>query len=126
VLDGPIGAASALKVTFAAYTKGTAALLAAIHSLALAEGVETELAREWERLVPELPGRLRGLPTTAPKAWRFVAEMREIAASFEAAGLPGGFHEAAAQVYERLERFKDAPGLPSPGEMAAALRDDSA
>ncbi len=125
VLDRPIGAASALKMTFAAYTKGTAALLAAIHALALAEGVEGELAREWERLLPELPGRLRGLPTTAPKAWRFVAEMREIAASLESAGLPGGFHDAAAQIYERLEGFKDAPELPSLAAMAAALRQRS-
>lgn len=123
VLDGPVGAASALKMAFAAYSKGTAALLAAIYTLALGEGVASELAQEWERRLPELPGRLRGLPSTAPKAWRFVGEMREIAASFQAAGLPSGFHEAAGQIYRRLERFKGAPELPSLDAVAAALRE---
>ncbi len=43
----------------------------------------------------------------APKAWRYVGEMREIAATFEAAGLPAGFHNAAADICERLAPFKD-------------------
>ena len=43
----------------------------------------------------------------APKGWRYVGEMEEIAASFEAAGLPAGFHKAAADVYSRLAPFKD-------------------
>jgi 3-hydroxyisobutyrate dehydrogenase-like beta-hydroxyacid dehydrogenase len=55
ILDGPIGAASALKMAFAAYSKGTAALLAAIHSLALAEGVEGELRLERFKDAAELP-----------------------------------------------------------------------
>ena len=47
--------------------------------------------------------------TVAGKGWRFVGEMREIAATFESRGLPGGFHGAAADLYQRLEQFKDAP-----------------
>ena len=48
---------------------------------------------------------------TAPKAWRFAGEMHEIADTFEGAGLPGGFHRAAAEVYGRMEPLKpdDAP-----------------
>ncbi len=57
---------------------------------------------------------------TLPKAWRFVGEMREIARSFEDAGLPGGFHEAAAEVYERLAPYKDSDGA-EPDEVLAAL-----
>jgi hypothetical protein len=39
--------------------------------------------------------------------WRYVGEMKEIAGAFESAGLPGGFHEAAAEVCQRLACFKD-------------------
>lgn len=124
VVPGAVGAASALKMVFAAWTKGSAALLAAIHAVASAEGVDDALRAEWEAMLPDLPGRLeRGVPGTAPKAWRFEGEMREIAATFEAAGLPGGFHEAAAEIYRRLARFKDAAEPPPLPAVAAALRE---
>jgi hypothetical protein len=42
----------------------------------------------------------------APKAWRFVGEMHEIAATFQSAGLPAEFHQAAAEIFRRLEEFK--------------------
>ena len=38
--------------------------------------------------------------------------MEEIAATFESVNLPGGFHQAAAKLYERLAGFKDAPATP--------------
>ena len=47
------------------------------------------------------------------KAWRFAGEMREIAATFEAARLPGGFHDAAADIYERLAAYKDCDPAPA-------------
>ncbi len=123
VIDGPVGAASALKMVFAAYTKGSAALLAAIHAVARVEGVDAELIREWQQSIPDLPGRLKvGSASIAPKAWRFVGEMHEIAATFEAAGLPPGFFEAAAEVYERLAEFKDVDPSPGPDEVAERLR----
>lgn len=123
VLDGEVGAASALKMVFAAWTKGTTALLAALHAVAAAEGVEKALRAEWEVLVPDVLARLdRGVPGSVAKAWRFEGEMREIAATFEAAGLPGGFHEAAAEVYRRLADFRDAPEPPPLAAIAAALR----
>ena len=48
--------------------------------------------------------------------------MQEIAASFEAAGLPGGFHLAAADLYRRLEGFKDGATAPALAEVIAAFR----
>jgi 3-hydroxyisobutyrate dehydrogenase-like beta-hydroxyacid dehydrogenase len=123
VVEGPAGAASALKMVFAAWTKGTTALLAAIYATARAEGVDAEILAEWEKSVPDLPTRLRrGVPASARKAWRFAGEMREIAATLEAAGLPAGFHRAAAEVYERLADFKDAPTPPDVDEIADRLR----
>ena len=72
VLDGPPGAASALKMTYAAYTKGSAALLIAIRTLAMYEGVDAALLREWELSQTELPDRSAGaVRANARKAWRF-------------------------------------------------------
>jgi len=122
VLDGPPGAASALKMAYAAWTKGSAALLIAIRALAAAEGVDAALVREWQRSQPDVPERSEAaVRANARKAWRFVGEMEEIAAAFAAAGLPDGFHRAAADVYQRLAAYKDAATPPALAEVAEAL-----
>jgi 3-hydroxyisobutyrate dehydrogenase-like beta-hydroxyacid dehydrogenase len=121
-LDGATGAASALKACYAAWTKGTTALLAAIRALATHEGIEAALLEEWKRSQPELPKRSEVVSGQARKAWRWIGEMEEIAASFEAAGLPGGFHLAAADLYRRLEGFKDGSTAPALAEVTAAFR----
>jgi 3-hydroxyisobutyrate dehydrogenase-like beta-hydroxyacid dehydrogenase len=100
VLDGGVGAASALKMTYAAWTKGTAALLVAIRATARAHGVDEDLVAEWAISQPRLADRYeRALDSSAEKGWRWVAEMREIAQTFAAAGQPDGFHLAAAEVF---------------------------
>jgi 3-hydroxyisobutyrate dehydrogenase-like beta-hydroxyacid dehydrogenase len=110
-LDGGAGAASALKMAYAAFTKGSAALLLAIRALAEREGVTEPLLEEWDRSQPGLARRSELTASgTSGKAWRFEGEMREIAATFDAAGLPGGFHEAAAEVYRRMRDLKDVAG----------------
>lgn len=121
-LEGGAGAASALKMAYASYTKGHAALLLAIRALAAAENVDEALVAEWRLSQPDLPGRSEDAArSTARKAWRFVGEMEEIAATFTAAGLPGGFHEAAAEVYRRLAPYKDTPAAPAVGEVARVI-----
>lgn len=108
--EGGAGAASALKMAYAAYTKGSSALLLAVRALARAEGVEAPLLAHWERTHPHLRELSEGTArATAPKAWRFAPEMEEIAATFGAAGLPEGFHRAAAELYARLGDLKDVP-----------------
>jgi len=92
--------ASALKMAYAAWTKGTAAMLLAVRELARREGIEEALLAEWDLSLPELRERHeRALRSAEAKGWRWVGEMEQIAASFEADGLPGGFHRAAAEVY---------------------------
>ena len=118
VIDGPVGAASALKQAYGAWTKGTSALLAAVEALALAEGVHGVLLAEWARSQPNLAGQSARLNVAAQKAWRWIAEMEEGAATFDGAGLPRGFSEAAAEVYTRLQRFKDDPDAPSGAALA--------
>jgi hypothetical protein len=103
--EGGTTAASALKMSYAAWTKGTAALLLALRATAQAHGVEQALLGEWARSQPELAQRWRSAQHSAQtKGWRWTAEMTEIAATFAAAGQPDGFHRAAATVYEQYER----------------------
>ncbi len=120
-LPGEIGAASGLKACYAAWTKGSIALLSAIRALARHEGVEDALLTEWARSQPDLAQRSATVTMQARKAWRWVGEMHEIAASFEGAGLPGGFHRAAGEIYEELELFKDASTPPSLDQVLDAL-----
>ncbi len=105
------GTASALKMCYAAWTKGSSALLLAIRALAEAEGVTETLLEEWDRSQPGLKVRSEfAAAGTAPKAWRFVGEMEELAVTFKEAGLPDQFYLGAAELYERLSAFKDRPG----------------
>jgi 3-hydroxyisobutyrate dehydrogenase-like beta-hydroxyacid dehydrogenase len=107
MIGGDAGTASAVKMAYASWTKGSAALLLAARALARAEGVEETLLTEWDVSQPGLAERSAGAAgSAAAKGWRWVAEMEEIAASMAAAGLPDGFHRAAAEIYRRAQ---DAP-----------------
>jgi 3-hydroxyisobutyrate dehydrogenase-like beta-hydroxyacid dehydrogenase len=121
-VEGGPGAASALKMAYAAYTKGTSALLVSIRALAIHEGVDQALLAEWARSQADLGRRSeRAAGETARKAWRFAGEMAEIAATFDDAGLPDGYFLAAGKIYELLAGYKDAPGMPSAAEVAKVL-----
>jgi len=110
---GPLTAASAVKMAYAAWTKGTAALLLAARALAQAEGVEDTLLTEWARSQPHLAEQsLQAARSGVTKGWRWVGEMEEIAQSMAAAGLPDGFHQAATEIFRRSPRLPDAGGDP--------------
>ena len=117
-----IGKASALKMCFAAYSKGTTALLTAILATAESLGVRDELYQQWGIDDADFVNQVEGRATrVTAKAWRFEGEMYEIASTFQDAGLPNGFHEAAAEVYHRLAGFKDAEQHPALDEVLTAL-----
>ncbi len=122
VLGPAIGKASAVKMCYAAYTKGTTALLSA--SLAAAEQLDVREAL-YEQWNMEAPGsaeqNAQRVRKVTAKAWRFAGEMDEIADTFRAAGLPGDFHSAAAVLYHRLASFKEARTLPTLEEVLGAL-----
>lgn len=102
VVSEEAGAASAVKMAYAAWTKGSSALLLAVRALARAEGVERTLLDEWRESLPQLHDRSVAAGRSAvAKGWRWVGEMNEIADTFSGAGLPDGFHRAAAEVYRR-------------------------
>lgn len=122
VIGKEIGKASALKMCYAAYTKGTTALLSSILALSEARAVRSELMQQWERDESGFPQRAENRARrVTTKAWRFTGEMDEIAATFESTGLPGGFHRAAGEIYQRLAHYKEASDLPEIAEVLDSL-----
>ena len=125
ILGDEIGKASALKMSYAAYSKGTTALLAAILATAENFGVRADLEEQWEKYDPGFVEQThnRTRRVTA-KAWRFAGEMDEISSTFAEAGLPSGFHTAAAEIYKRISTFKDAQETPELNSVLKQLLSD--
>lgn len=104
VLTGNPHSASALKTAYAAWAKGSAALLLAAEAAARQAGVGGALAAEWSSM-PGVGERLRAAHRdAATKGWRWVGEMEEGARAFADLGLPAGFHTASAEVFAEAER----------------------
>ncbi|HEU0132171.1 MAG TPA: DUF1932 domain-containing protein [Mycobacteriales bacterium] len=121
VLGDTVGMASAVKMSTASVYKGFAGLLVQALVAADVNGVRDtvldDLAREFPDVVREAAP---WLASGASKAHRYVAEMREIAATQAAAGLPGELFEAMALVWERVAATPLGAGTP---EEARAERD---
>jgi len=104
VLDAPIGAASALKMSFAGITKGIIAVATAMALAATRAGTTNELRSELAAREPALLASLdRKIPDMLPKAYRWVAEMQEIS-KFVMPEAGAGIYGGAADVYERVAR----------------------
>lgn len=113
VIGTEIGKASALKMCYAAYSKGTTALLCAALGAAESLGIREELYQQWDIDEAGFSEQVnRRVSRVTAKAWRFEGEMKEIASTFHEAGMPSGFHEAAADIYHRISGFKDAEQIP--------------
>jgi 3-hydroxyisobutyrate dehydrogenase-like beta-hydroxyacid dehydrogenase len=107
VLPGSVGSASAMKVAYAGWTKGSAALLLSVRAYAEANGLGADIVAEWEASIPGLAERADSVARTiSRKAWRFEGEMAEISKAMEDAGMPGGFHAAAGEIYRRLAHLE--------------------
>jgi 3-hydroxyisobutyrate dehydrogenase-like beta-hydroxyacid dehydrogenase len=122
IVGETIGKASALKMCYAAWTKGSTALLSAILATADAFDVWENLRVQWDRDWPDFAEQAvtRARRVTA-KAWRFAGEMEEISSTIASAGAPGEFHAGAAILYGRLAHFKDAPETPSLEEVLESI-----
>ncbi|WP_261569392.1 NAD(P)-dependent oxidoreductase [Frankia gtarii] len=124
VLPGPAGAASALKMSTASLYKGLAALFLQASASAQQAGVLDAMLDDLAPTFPDQVGDLGSwLALSASKAHRYVAEMREIAATQAAAGLPPELFEAMAVVWERVARSPLGALAP---EQAGAMADAAA
>ncbi|WP_261557060.1 NAD(P)-dependent oxidoreductase [Frankia tisae] len=129
VLTGAVGAASALKMSTASLYKGLAALFLQATAAAQQAGVLDAMLDDLAPTFPDQVGALGSwLALSASKADRYVDEMREIAATQAAAGLPPELFEAMATVWERVARSslgaltpEEAGGLADAAEVIRAL-----
>lgn len=114
VIDGPVGAASGLKMSYAGITKGTTAIAAAMLLGAARFGCGEALIAELSKSQPEMLKRMRGgIPTMYDKAYRWVGEMEEIS-DFLGANRPSSdMYAAIARLYEFLAAG-DAETNPGP------------
>jgi 3-hydroxyisobutyrate dehydrogenase-like beta-hydroxyacid dehydrogenase len=103
VIDAPAGAASAMKMSYAGITKGFTALGAAMMLAATRAGTAPALRQELSESQPALLGWLsRQVPAMFPKAYRFVAEMEEIAEFVGEDAASREMYEGYAKLYARL------------------------
>ncbi len=97
ILEGGIGAASALKMCFGGINKGVVGLASALLLAADRHGAADALRAEMQRSMPDLFARYgRQIPDMVPKAYRWVAEMEEIAVFL------GEHDPAGAQTFEGM------------------------
>jgi len=103
VMDGPIGAASGLKMSYAGLTKGITALGTAMVAAAMRDGLGEALRNELARTQPQILRRIgQSVPAMFPKAYRWVAEMEEIAAFLGGDERGAMIYRGAARLYERI------------------------
>ncbi|HEY8268084.1 MAG TPA: DUF1932 domain-containing protein [Xanthobacteraceae bacterium] len=101
-MDGPIGAASALKMCYGGITKGLTAIGSSMVLAAHRAGIAETLHEELSASQPQLMARLSGsVPDMFSKAYRWVAEMEEIA-SFAGERAEREMFQSIAELYERL------------------------
>src|SRR5580704_3892132 len=109
VLNGAMSAASALKMSYAGITKGTQAIGAAMMLAATRAGSADALFSELQSSQKELfPWLKRSLSQMPPKAYRWVAEMHEIAGFVADDPSARELYEGAAHFYETFaEEFEN-------------------
>ncbi|MCK9907927.1 DUF1932 domain-containing protein [Microbacteriaceae bacterium K1510] len=108
VLDGPLTAASAMKMSYAGITKGFTALAAAMMLAATRSGTAAALKTELEESQgPLFTWLSRQVPSMYPKAYRWVAELDEIAGFVGKDHPEHAMFAAAARFYEEIAKDVD-------------------
>ena len=102
VLNGPVGRASGLKMCYAAITKGTAALYASTLMTAKSLGLYEDLIREMQGSQASTLAAMDGVKSISARAFRWIGEMEEIAATFEDAGATPKIHLGAAETFQQI------------------------
>jgi 3-hydroxyisobutyrate dehydrogenase-like beta-hydroxyacid dehydrogenase len=103
VMDAPIGAASGLKLAYAGLTKCFTALAAAIITAASRDGLAEPLRAELARTQPQFLTRIdRFVPAMYPEAYRWVAEMEQIAAFIADPAAGSTIYEGAARLFDAI------------------------
>ena len=119
-VPGDVGAASALKMSYAGITKGTIAIASAMALGAAHAGMQDALRQEMSESQPELLELLRRMvPDMPSKAWRWVAEMEEIGGFLDSVPGGGDLYRAVARLYRHIAA--DAPDGPDVAAIRSAF-----
>lgn len=125
VIGDKIGQASGIKMCYASLTKGLTALGTELLTASRALGLEEPLYAELEASQPQLLAWLqRQIPGMPPKAYRWVGEMLEIAATFDEVGLTPRILQGAADMYELVGKTplaQETPEHRTRGQTAAEV-----
>jgi 3-hydroxyisobutyrate dehydrogenase-like beta-hydroxyacid dehydrogenase len=121
-MGNEVGRASAIKMCYAAGTKGTTALHTALLTAAKALGVSQELATELKSSQADIYGRMEAqVPGLPISAGRWIGEMEEIAATFAGVGVTPGFHQGAAAMFRLLSQTPFAAETPETRDSSRTL-----
>jgi 3-hydroxyisobutyrate dehydrogenase-like beta-hydroxyacid dehydrogenase len=121
-VHGAIGAASALKMSYAGLTKGLTALGTAMILGSIRAGCADELRAELAESQPNMLAWLaRQVPSMYPKAYRWIAEMEEIAAFLKDDAAASAIYQGIARLYERVADVRNKSGTDD-GELAELKR----
>ena len=119
-----VGRASGIKMCYAALTKGTSTLQAALLSAAESMNLTDELIAEFEFSQPAaLKQMSNGISRLPPNAHRWIGEMLEIASTFDHLGVTPSFHQGAAEMYRLLSRTPYASETPENADKSRSTRD---
>ena len=103
VMQGDVGAASALKMCYGGVTKGLTALGSAMMLASVRAGADHDLRDELAASQPDLTRWFeRQIPAMYSKAYRWVAEMQEISEFVAADEAASELFAAVAKFYERM------------------------
>ena len=102
LLGGEVGRASAIKMCYASLTKGVSALQTAALVAAYRLGLSSELEEEMSSSQANVLAQMQSVIGLPGKAFRWVGEMEEIAATFESVGVTGNFHHGAAEIFRMV------------------------
>lgn len=121
-LDGPIGSASALKMSYAAITKGLTAIASASILAAARYGASDALYAELSGSQKNvLPAIARSVPDMFDKAYRFIGEMEEIADHFGRAS-SAEIYSGMAKLYQEIADDQASGGKADVAALAAFFR----
>lgn len=123
-LGADIGQASAIKMTYAAMTKGSTALYTELLLAASQMGVSEQLAEEFTTTQVDAYTRMeKWIPTMPAKARRWVSEMKEIAATFEELGMTGDIFKGVSEMYQMIGETPLGDETPESQDRSRSLND---
>ncbi|MDA1296868.1 MAG: DUF1932 domain-containing protein [Chloroflexi bacterium] len=123
LMGGEIGRASAIKMCYAAITKGTQALYTATLAAAESLGTYDELIAEMESSQPETVKRMQGVAALSARAFRWIGEMEEIAETFASDGVTPKFHQGSAETFQMIADSSIGHERPETVDRARTLHD---